>query len=963
MVGRNISPPIIDEPVYACAGALVVSGYIAGAAIDIFLSPPPSGQGPGSSPTRIGGGISYSEIGQVFVVDATQVIDGATIYATQSLGGTKSPPSATVTVQSMPPTSSPSRPQLNPPLLECATCVRVDAAIPGSRVEVLDAARSIGSGLAGGATLDIDLTAPLVASHLISAHDVYCGQGLPPSPSVGGVVPTRGHVKDRLFLPVPRIEEPVYACQRYVTVSGCRPGCTVGISIDRGRAQQSSTGGTSAMLMLASQLREGASLTAIETLCNGSISSEPSDPPTVVRPTALIPRPAISTPLYAGDTKVGVLASVVGELVTVKVDGAQVGAATSSGAGTLAVGVHSRLIAGQRVIVDVSLCDVVKSSSPTLVQSTPSVVPVPLLPRKLFECSHSVLVEKCLPNAEVNVFETAGGRRVLIGTGRAQGSGAAVSTVVSVAPSLQRGWRVLATQQVGDKVSADSAGVTVELHPALDAPEVSSPVYACSRCVKVQGVVPGAHVDVSQDGLWVGGAYAAQGSSLVVDVNPPLRLHSTLQVTQTLCGDASSAGKAVVQAAPDPLPVPTLGAAYVYAGSSAVLVGGLVRGTLVEVEEVSSLQTVIGHAPAASAVQVIPLAVPLFSGAQVRVRQRLCVSSDYSPVVSAGYPPEWPLGAGAYGAGFLEVDDIPVSDRVQFEDVTFEGMTFKRPDKNRAMIYYPAAQQEGSAGASIADGRFPLIVVGHARRYPPSITATCSPDVPQDNSRDYTQLSGILSHLAQWGFVSICPDLSWLTADGSHGNREAVMEDAIDYMSSGDQKSGSPFFSKVSTDHIGVLGHSSGGNASVYLGTSGEYSVSVMALLAPAATTSAQDVEQLAAFSPNPALIVYGTEDVSSEYGADGAPPMYFSAAGPPKYMVTISGANHFGFTDSLCLSPPGDGAATISQSDQQRIATAYVTALFARYFNGLMSMDAYLDGERPVEELESFGISIQAQY
>src|SRR5690348_7291719 len=184
MMADPISPPIIDEPVYACAGVLVARGYIAGSSIDIYVASPGSSS---ATITRLGGGVSYSAIGHVFAVDPTKVVDGSTIYATQTYGGTQSSPSPSVTVQLLP-SSAPVSPQLNPPLLECAKCVRIEAAIPGATVVVIDGARVIGSGQAGGATVDVDVSPPLVVSHLVSARDVYCGQNWPPSSTnVGGV--------------------------------------------------------------------------------------------------------------------------------------------------------------------------------------------------------------------------------------------------------------------------------------------------------------------------------------------------------------------------------------------------------------------------------------------------------------------------------------------------------------------------------------------------------------------------------------------------------------------------------------------------------------------------------------------------------------------------------------------------------------------------------------------------------
>lgn len=54
--------------------------------------------------------------------------------------------------------------------------------------------------------------------------------------------------------------------------------------------------------------------------------------------------------------------------------------------------------------------------------------------------------------------------------------------------------------------------------------------------------------------------------------------------------------------------------------------------------------------------------------------------------------------------------------------------------------------------------------------------------------------------------------------------------------------------------------------------------------------------------------------------------------------------------------------AATIRQADQQRIAKAYLTAFFLRYLKGAVGLDEYLEGIRPVEQLEDFKIKIDAE-
>jgi hypothetical protein len=79
-----------------------------------------------------------------------------------------------------------------------------------------------------------------------------------------------------------------------------------------------------------------------------------------------------------------------------------------------------------------------------------------------------------------------------------------------------------------------------------------------------------------------------------------------------------------------------------------------------------------------------------------------------SEFVRKDIPINWPLGDGDYEAGFNIVTDIPVSSNVGF---------FPSPTSNKAIIYYPSTE-DGQNVQPATDGSFPLIVFGHARRFP-----------------------------------------------------------------------------------------------------------------------------------------------------------------------------------------------------------------------------------------------------
>lgn len=108
----------------------------------------------------------------------------------------------------------------------------------------------------------------------------------------------------------------------------------------------------------------------------------------------------------------------------------------------------------------------------------------------------------------------------------------------------------------------------------------------------------------------------------------------------------------------------------------------------------------------------------------------------------------------------------------------------------------------------------------------------------------------------------------------------------------------------------------------------------------------------------NPILVLHGTEELSAS-GVDEVSLSVYAAAGPPKHLVVIEGANHFGYTDELCVA---DDPGTISPGDQRRIAIAYITAFLRHYASGVTGLSAYLTGQRAIEELERFRVTVDAE-
>lgn len=935
----NLSAPTVAEPLYDCSTSLVVSGYVPGATVAIHAQPP----GPGAA-VQIGGGVSNSTSGQVFGVAAASMVPGAIITATQTFGGGTSPPSSGAVVEAA---LSVDAPVLTAPLLECGRCVRVDGLLPGVKVEVRDAGASIGHASAAGSAVHVPIAPPFATGHAITARQVYCGNPGPDSPAL-----TVGAVREKkLQLAAPEVRTPLFACQPSVVVDGCMPGCQVELFVNGVPTAAGCAIGTAVNLGVAGGLVKGTSITAQLSLCNGAIQSPPSALG-VVQPADAIPKPVVWPPLYEGDTSVLVGMTVSGEITTITADGVQIGMG-GAGGGNAPLNVDPPLVAGQKVVATVELCSVKKSSLPVTVLPAPTTVNPPSIVKPLVACAPLVNVADCIPGAEVRVYAQSGGNTVLLGIAHAFSA----ATTVWTTPPLKTGWSVHATQKVGGTTSAPSAAVVVVAPPAPPTPALAKSILACARCVRVSGLVVGARVDVYQEGVWVGGAYAA-GFEIDVAVYPGLAAGTTITATQTVCGKVSKAATAPVVRGPEKVPAPVLQPAF--AGQAFVPATQLLPGAVVEVEEISVYGQVIGKACVTAGSAVIGVNLPLFAGGRLRARQTLCTTSAYSPTIVVAQPPEWPLGPGAFMAGFRLVADVPVSADVPFQGAAVGpcngGMyDFVRPAANKAVVFYPATA-DGQDAPVAAGGPFPIVVFGHGRRWPSCFAQhgweACA-GAPQDTVEDYRQLSGILSHLARWGVVSIAPDLSWLAPDFGTESWRCVMADAAGYIVAQNGNAGSPLQGHLKTASLSLLGHSTSGIAALELAIGGTLSIDAVVLLAPAG-----GVNEASSLSPVPVMVIRGTAD-SGPFGDGGNSDNVYAAAGPPKHMVTITGANHFGFTDSLCIL--ADPVSTVAQGDQQRIATAYLTAFFRRYVNGAVEVEDYLTGARPVEELEAFTIVVDS--
>jgi hypothetical protein len=288
-----------------------------------------------------------------------------------------------------------------------------------------------------------------------------------------------------------------------------------------------------------------------------------------------------------------------------------------------------------------------------------------------------------------------------------------------------------------------------------------------------------------------------------------------------------------------------------------------------------------------------------------------------------------PTGTGPHGVGRRQVEVMrPHTDRL--ED---------------AIVYYPAAQDGDNV--PFASGRsFPLIGCAHGLRggFP-----SC-PDAPSDPTQDYRQLSVILEHLARWGYVAISTDHS---ANPDAFSMAELLEASVQHMLAENRRTGSPFEQRIREDRIILTGHSTGGVAAVIAAATGTMDVVALGVLAPGNAASG-----LVSQAEAPLLIIEGTAEGPA--GTGTADLLYLNAH-PPKHFAIVDGADHFGFTDAMCVADGGP-VATITRADQQRSAFGYLTAFLQLYVRGEMLNRVYLSGTLSIAGLDALLISMDAE-
>ncbi len=337
-----LSPPIVGSPIYACTNQVVVSGFVPGATVRVFVNGTEVGSAVANFPDRHVFTLPFS-----LTVSPTQVVT-----ATQRFGGSMpSLPSAGVQVRSHTLDHPAGVPQmtLNPlPLYACGRVVSAGGWISGSTIT---ATRSV--------------TAPTSVSYSDASWTSYAsghslGETVTVSQQICGMtsLPRSSTVVARLStLEAPFIGQ-AFVGQRYLEVNNAVFGAT--FNITRGGTNLAPGAVASwdrtapAFVELASPLAAGsATISITQSLC---ASTSPAGPATTVAACTSFPPALIDYP-EIGDTTVRVIQRVPGSRIQVftRPIGASSPVAEIGDGGGSEIRLTQALAAGQQLVVVQSL--------------------------------------------------------------------------------------------------------------------------------------------------------------------------------------------------------------------------------------------------------------------------------------------------------------------------------------------------------------------------------------------------------------------------------------------------------------------------------------------------------------------------------------------------------------------------------------------------------------------------------
>ncbi len=262
----------------------------------------------------------------------------------------------------------------------------------------------------------------------------------------------------------------------------------------------------------------------------------------------------------------------------------------------------------------------------------------------------------------------------------------------------------------------------------------------------------------------------------------------------------------------------------------------------------------------------------------------------------------------------------------------------------KAHVFFPAdvAGATTPAQASATQADYPLVVIIHG------------------NGHSYTSYDFLLQHLARNGMVAASIHLNGgMSALG----RANMLFEHLAILKAA--------FGTKLQNHIGVMGHSRGGEAVIKvarLNQAGALGHGIDALLS-LAPTDQYGSEVLAAPFATPLFVLYGSRDgdITGGIWTPGYTvpqtgfALYDRSSGAAKHMVFVHRASHNGFITSN-ENFTGEAAACIPAADQQKVTLAYANAFFRTYLRGDGRWAGMFNGEWQPPSVAATGTKLYTQ-
>lgn len=294
-----LSPPIVVSPLYACATAVTVLGFVPHAELELeiaggALPPEPAGF---SDPD----GFTFTGIGAL--------VAGQVVRARQAFGGATSDWSQPVTVRdhTVDYPAGPPRPEINPePVYQCGSRTGVRNLLIGCNVWITADGTEVGRVDGAKEHQGVDVNPDYGLNRRVRAWAELCHDPSPPSVEYVTQPPPSP-------LPTPALD-PAYESGEQIRITNLVNGAR--FTIDRGGSLIGPfrTWGHAHLVTLSPPFVTGEAIAVTQQMC---LADPPSDPgTTTVLPCADLPAPHIA-PVQVGDTSIVLTQWVVGAQIKV----------------------------------------------------------------------------------------------------------------------------------------------------------------------------------------------------------------------------------------------------------------------------------------------------------------------------------------------------------------------------------------------------------------------------------------------------------------------------------------------------------------------------------------------------------------------------------------------------------------------------------------------------------------------